>query len=39
LASELKFCADHNEFRMRYNHFRPHTSLDRKTPASVYFRG
>jgi len=39
LARELKFCVDHHEFRMRYNHFRPHTSLDRKTPASVYFRG
>lgn len=39
LARELKFCVDHNEFRMRYNHFRPHTSLHRKTPASVYFRG
>lgn len=39
LANELKFCKDHNEFRMRYNHFRPHTSLKGKTPASVYFRG
>jgi len=39
LARELKFCVDHNEFRMRYNHLRPHTSLHRKTPASVYFRG
>jgi transposase InsO family protein len=39
LSRELKFCKDHNEFRMRYNHFRPHTSLHRKTPASVYFRG
>jgi len=38
LANELKFCKDHNEFRMRYNHFRPHTSLQRKTPASVYFK-
>ena len=37
LARELKFCVDHNEFRMRYNHFRPHTSLDKKTPAGIYF--
>lgn len=39
LDKELKFCKDHNEFRMRYNHFRPHMSLEGKTPASVYFRG
>ena len=39
LDKELKFCRDHNEFRMRYNHFRPHMSLEGKTPASVYFRG
>ena len=39
LSRELKFCKCHNEFRMRYNHFRPHTSLYGKTPASVYFRG
>lgn len=37
LAKELKFCVDHNEFRMRYNHFRPHTSLQRRSPAEVYF--
>jgi len=37
LASELKFCRDHHEFRMRYNHIRSHTSLEKKTPASVYF--
>lgn len=37
LASELKFCKCHNEFRMRYNHFRPHTSLQGKTPAEIYF--
>jgi len=24
-------------FRMRYNHFRPHTSLEKKNPAEVYF--
>lgn len=37
LARELKFCKCHNEFRMRYNHFRPHTSLLKQTPAEVYF--
>jgi transposase InsO family protein len=36
---ELPFCKCPEHFRMRYNHFRPHTSLHRKTPASVYFRG
>ncbi|MBI4149126.1 transposase, partial [Candidatus Woesearchaeota archaeon] len=24
-------------FRMRYNHFRPHSSLNNKTPTSIYF--
>ena len=37
LARELKFCKCHNEFRMRYNHLRPHISLEKKSPASVYF--
>jgi transposase InsO family protein len=37
LDKELKFCKDHNEFRMRYNHFRPHTSLGNKSPADIYF--
>ena len=37
LGNELKFCRNHQEFRMRYNHFRPHTSLDNKSPAEVYF--
>lgn len=37
LARELKFCVDHNEFRMRYNHFRPHISLNRRCPADIYF--
>ena len=37
LAKELKFCVDHHEFRMRYNHFRPHTSLQRRSPSEVYF--
>ncbi len=39
LANELKFCKCHNHFRMRYNHFRPHTSLEGKTPAEIYFGG
>lgn len=39
LGSELKFCKSAEHFRMRYNHFRPHTSLHGKVPASVYFRG
>ena len=39
LARELKFCRDHNEFRMRYNHFRPHTSLENKSPSEIYFGG
>lgn len=38
LATELKFCQNDPEvFRMRYNHFRPHTSLSGKCPAEVYF--
>jgi len=37
LARELKFCKDHNDFRMRYNHFRPHISLGNKSPAEIYF--
>jgi len=38
LKNELKFCNNDLEvFRMRYNHFRPHTSLERKPPAGVYF--
>jgi len=37
LARELKFCVNHHEFRMRYNHFRPHTSLQQRSPAEVYF--
>ena len=35
---EYKFCnGDHELWKMRYNHFRPHTSLFEKTPAEVYF--
>ncbi|MDP1696093.1 MAG: DDE-type integrase/transposase/recombinase [archaeon] len=38
LDRELKFCKEDSEyFRMRYNHFRPHTSLKEKSPAEVYF--
>src|SRR3989344_1255010 len=37
LMKELKFCNNDLEiFRMRYNHFRPHTSLGNKSPAEVY---
>lgn len=39
LGNELKFCRNHQEFRMRYNHFRPHTSLNHLSPSQVYFRG
>lgn len=38
MEKEMKFCNNDPElFRMRYNHFRPHTSLHKKTPAQVYF--
>jgi putative transposase len=37
LDRELKFCKNTEHFRMRYNHFRPHASLDNKTPSKVYF--
>lgn len=38
LKRELKFCnGDLEKFRMRYNHFRPHISLDKKVPADIYF--
>jgi len=34
---EIKFCNNDPElFRMRYNHFRPHTSLLGKTPDEIY---
>ena len=34
---EFRYCNGNSElWRMRYNHFRPHTSLDRKTPDEVY---
>src|SRR3989338_9125983 len=38
LDKEFAFCnKDAELFRMRYNHFRPHMSLEKKTPAQVYF--
>jgi len=38
MDEELKFCDNDSEkFRMRYNHFRPHQSLNNKTPAEKYF--
>lgn len=38
LERELKFCENNlQKFRMRYNHFRPHTSLGNKSPAEIYF--
>jgi transposase InsO family protein len=38
LDKEFKFCNQDPElFRMRYNHFRPHQSLEDKSPAEIYF--
>lgn len=38
IDEEIEFCNNDLEmFRMRYNHFRPHSSLDNKTPAWIYF--
>lgn len=37
LTNEIKFCRNAEHFRMRYNHFRPHVSLEKKSPADVYF--
>lgn len=37
LDKEIKFCRNAEHFRMRYNHFRPHTSLLKKSPSEVYF--
>jgi len=34
---EFSFCDNDSElWRMRYNHFRPHTSLGGKTPDEIY---
>ena len=38
LANELVFCKNAEHFRMRYNHFRPHMSLEGKSPSDIYFR-
>ncbi|MBN2422927.1 transposase [Candidatus Woesearchaeota archaeon] len=38
MDDEIKFCNNDFEFfRMRYNHFRPHSSLNNLTPSQVYF--
>ncbi len=38
LDKEFVFCnKDAELFRMRYNHLRPHTSLEKKCPADIYF--
>jgi len=37
LSKELKFCRNYQEFRMRYNHLRPHSSLENKSPSQIYF--
>ena len=38
MKNEMPFCNNDPElFRMRYNHFRPHTSLRNKSPAEIYF--
>ena len=38
LANELEICKNKPElFRMRYNHFRPHSSLKMKNPSEIYF--
>jgi transposase-like protein len=38
LDKEFVFCnKDAELFRMRYNHFRPHQSLENKSPAEIYF--
>lgn len=38
LDKEFAFCnKDAELFRMRYNHFRPHTSLNKKVPSDIYF--
>lgn len=38
MINEMPFCNNDPElFRMRYNHFRPHTSLNNKSPSDIYF--
>ncbi|MBW2976917.1 DDE-type integrase/transposase/recombinase [Candidatus Woesearchaeota archaeon] len=37
MDDELEFCNnDFERFRMRYNHFRPHSSLNNRTPGDFY---
>ena len=39
MDDEMRFCNNDLEtFRMRYNHFRPHKSLNNQAPAEVYFK-
>lgn len=38
MDDEVDYCNNDLElFRMRYNHFRPHSSLNNKSPADIYF--
>lgn len=38
IKNELSFSKDNIElFRMKYNHFRRHTSLNKRTPSEIYF--
>ena len=38
MIREMPFCNNDSElFRMRYNNFRPHTSLENKNPSDIYF--
>ncbi len=38
IDQEIAYCNEDLEaFRLRYNHFRPHSSLEEKTPAQIYF--
>jgi transposase InsO family protein len=38
IDEELPYCnQDIDQFRLRYNHHRPHSSLHGKTPAQIYF--
>lgn len=38
IDKEIVYCNhDLEAFRLRYNHFRPHSSLREKTPAQIYF--
>lgn len=38
MDEEMAFCnGDLEQFRMRYNHFRPHSSLNNRPPAEIYF--